>query len=209
MTKKLAFTRAILASVTVSLAMFCSDAALAAQAAPPPGGAPVARILMVDLRRVIAESKVGHDIERQVEQLKAQATVELKGEGQGLQREQVALQQQAAILAADVKARRIKDFETKREAFQEKVQQRGALIQGGVMKAQSQVEQALGPVLQGIMRERGATIMMDRSAVLLGPSALDVTAIATQRLDTKMTTVKVELTAPPSGAGGRAQPQQQ
>ena len=160
---------------------------------------------MIDLRRVISESKVGHDIQRQVEALKAQATGELNGEGQALQHEQMALQQQAANLAADVKARRIKEFETKRKAFQDKVQKRGGMIQGGVMKAQAQVEQALGPVLQGLMRERGATIMMDRSSVLLAPNAIDVTVVAIQRLDVKMSSVKVELAAPPAVEGARAQ----
>lgn len=155
---------------------------------------------MVDLRRVIAESKVGHDMQRQVEALNAQAANELKNEKASLQKEQVALQQQSAILAADVKARRIKEFETRVAAFQDKVQKRGSLIQGGVMKAQAQVEQALGPILQGIMRERGATLLMDRSAVLLGPTAIDMTSVAIQRLDTKMSTVKVELTAPPTNA---------
>ena len=160
---------------------------------------------MVDLRRVIGESKVGHDMQRQVEALNAQVTNELKAEKAGLQREQVALQQQSAILAADVKARRIKDFEIRVAAFQEKVQKRGSLIQGGVVKAQAQIEQALGPVLQGIMRERGATLLIDRSAVLLGPNAIDMTAIAVQRLDAKISTVKVELTAPPASATARPQ----
>jgi outer membrane protein len=179
--------------------------AYAAPKDPPPGGAPSARVLMVDLRRVIAESKVGHDIQRQVDGLKAQATRDLETEGKSLQAQQVQLQQQAAILAADVKARRIKEFEQKREVFQEKVQKRGGMIQGGVMKAQAQVEQALGPILQGILRERGATVLLDRSSVLLAPSAIDVSAVAVQRLDTKMSTVKVELADVPaqSGAGRR------
>jgi hypothetical protein len=49
------------------------------------------------------------------------------------------------------------------------------------------------------MRERGATILLDRGAVLLAPNTLDVTEVAKQRLDMKMSTVKVELTAPPAG----------
>ncbi|MGB8601514.1 MAG: OmpH family outer membrane protein [Rhizomicrobium sp.] len=177
------------------------DTAMAAPATPPAGGAPAARILMVDLRRVMAESKVGHDMQRQVEALNNQVSGDLKAEKASLQKEQVALQQQSAILAADVKARRIKDFETKVASFQDKVQKRGSMIQGGVMKAQSQIEQALGPVLQGVMRERGATILLDRSSVLLGINGIDMTSVVIQRLDMKMTSVKVELAAPPTQPG--------
>jgi outer membrane protein len=199
MTKKISVVRALTLAGAVLFGV--SAAAQAAPPTPPPGGAPAARVLMIDLRRVISESKVGHDIARQVELLKAQATKELDGEGRALQQEQVTLQQQAAILAPDVKARRIRDFEAKRAAFQDRVQKRSALIQGGIMKAQSQVEQALGPVLQGIMRERGATVLLDRSVVLLGPNAIDVTPIAIQRLDVKMSTVQVGLAEPPMQPG--------
>jgi Skp family chaperone for outer membrane proteins len=173
----------------------------AASAAPPPaGGAPTARILMVDVRIVMSLSKVGQDIQRQVEALKQQATRDLNGEGEALKREETQLQQQAAILAPDVKARRIRDFQAKATAFQGKIQQRGGLIQGGVLKARQQIEEALGPILQGIMKERGATLLLDRSSVLLAPNAIDVTQLVIQRLDMKMSTVKVVLTAPPAGA---------
>ena len=202
MTKKFFEMRTVFAASLLCLGVVCQGA-MAAPPVPPQGGAPAARILMVDLRRVVGESKVGHDMQRQVESLNAQAANELKNEKASLQRDQMALQQQSAIQAADVKARRNKEFETRVAAFQDKVQKRGSLIQGGVMKAQAQVEQALGPILQGIMRERGATLLVDRSAVLLGPTAIDMTGVAIQRLDTKMSAVKVELTAPPAGAAGQ------
>ena len=199
MTKKSFIARTILVAGMLFLEAAGLNAAVAASP-PPPGGAPTARILMIDMRRVMGLSKVGQDIQHQVEALKQQASKDLNGEGMALKNEETQLQQQAAILAPDVKARRIKDFQAKAEAFQKKVQQRGGLIQGGVIKAQQQIEQALGPILQGIMKERGATILLDRSSILLAPNSIDVTQLVIQRLDMKMPTVKVELTAPPASA---------
>jgi outer membrane protein len=198
MTKKSLIARTILVAGLLFLGVAGLDAASAAP--PPPGGAPTARILMLDMRRIMGLSKVGQDIQRQVEALKQQATKDLNGEGMALRSEETQIQQQAAILAPDVKARRIRDFQAKATAFQQKVQRRGGLIQGGVLKAQQQIEQALGPILQGIMKERGATILLDRSSILLAPNSIDVTQLVIQRLDMKMPTVKVELTAPPAGA---------
>jgi Skp family chaperone for outer membrane proteins len=197
MTKKSLIARTVLVAGLLFLGVAGQDAASAAP--PPPGGAPTARILMLDMRRIMAMSKVGQSIQQQVEGLKQQATKDLNGEGAALRSEEMQLQQQAAILAPDVKARRIKDFQAKAGAFQQKIQKRSGLIQGGVLKAQQQIEQALGPILQGIMKERGATILLDRSSILLAPNSIDVTQSVIQRLDTKMPTVKVELTAPPPG----------
>jgi len=206
MKKTSLIARTILVAGALLLGATALDAAYAAPPPPPPGGAPVARILMVDLRRVLAASKVGRDLQQQMEGQKQKATNELNGEGGALEREKAQLQQQAAILAPDVKARRIRDFETRAQGFQKKVQQRSLLIQGGFIKAQQQIEAALGPILQGLMRERGATILLDRSGVLLAPNAIDVTDVVIQRLDMKVSTVKLELVAPPASM---QQPQQQ
>jgi len=199
----------MIARTIVVAGLFLVGAGGIAAAAPPAGGAtPVAKVLLIDLRRVMAESKVGQDMQHQIEGLKQQAAKELNGEGAALQHDKTALEQQAAILAPDVKARKIKDFDARAASFQKKVQERGGLIQGGVMKAQQQVEQALGPILEGIMRERSATILLDRASVLLAPNAIDVTDVVRQRLDMKIPSVKVELTAPPPGTPP-LQPQQQ
>lgn len=199
--------RTVLAAAGLVALVAGSAPSLAAPPAPPPGGTPSARILLVDIRRVMAESRVGQDIQRQVEALKQQATSELKGEEESIRSAEQQFQQQAAILAPDLKAKREADLKDRIEKFQEKARGRGALIQGGVIKAQQQIEQALGPILEGVMKERGATILLDRSAVLLAPNAIDVTDIVKQRLDMKMPSVKVELAPLPAGAAQQG-PQQ-
>jgi Skp family chaperone for outer membrane proteins len=98
-----------------------------------------------------------------------------------------------------VKSRKIKEFEARQSALQAEAQKRQSLIQGGFIKARQQVEQALGPILQGIMVERGANLMLDRNAVVLGAPGIDVTSLAVQRLNQKLPSVKVELVAPPPG----------
>jgi outer membrane protein len=207
MTRKSLFARALMVAGMFLFAAAATQSAYAA--APAAGAAPIARILLIDLRRAVAVSKVGQDIQRQVDTLKKQAQSELRSEAEGLQREKVQIDQQAAILAADVKARKMKDFQGRVASFQKRLQSRGALIQGGMLKANQQVEEALGPILQGIMQERQATILLDRSAVLLAPNAIDVTAVVVQRLDMKMPTVKVELAPLPPGLAQQAAAQQQ
>ncbi len=201
MTKTSFLTRAFIVAGTIFLAAATAQSSYAAA----PGAAPAARILIIDLRRAIGSSKVGQSIQSQVNEMKSQAQATLNGEAEGLKRERAALEQQAAILAADVKARKLKDFQLRAMAFEKKVQDRGGLIQGGMLKANQQVEEALGPILQGIMQERQATVLLDRSAVLLAPNAIDVTGVVVQRLDMKMPAIKVELAPLPPGMAARQQ----
>jgi outer membrane protein len=135
----------------------------------------------------------------QVRTLTVSAENMLKGQDNALRQEGATLQQQLAILSPSVKAAKIKAFQAKQAALQASVQTQQGLIQGGVLKARQQVEQALGPILQGIMKERGANLLLDRNAVVLGTVDVDVTAVAIQRLNQKLPTVKVVPTPLPPG----------
>ena len=64
-----------------------------------------------------------------------------------------------------------------------------------------QLEVALEPILKQLMVERGANMVVDRSAVILSTVDIDVTPVAVQRLDKTLPHVKVELTPVPAGAG--------
>jgi Skp family chaperone for outer membrane proteins len=210
MTKTSLLIRSAAAAGMIFLTAATAQSAYAA--APVGGAAPAARILIVDLRRAIAGSKVGQSIQSQVNGLKQQAQSQLNSEAEGLKRERAQIEQQGAILAANVKAQKMKDFQTRAMAFEKKVQERGGLIQGGMLKANQQVEEALGPILQGIMQERQATVLLDRGTVIIAPPGLDVTGIVVQRLDTKLQNVQVALTPLPPGlaqAAARQQAQQQ
>lgn len=213
MTNSTTFARAVSAAAGILLAVTVT--AGTALAAPPPpapakpaASAPAPKILVINRAAILANSKVGQDIVRQVQGYTASAENEFKNEGEGLRKDQTALQQQIAILAPDVKAKKIKDFQGRAAAFQQKVQMRQAQIQYGVFKARQQVEQALGPILQQLMTERGANLLLDRQAVVLGTVDVDITQAAIQRLDQKMPTTKVQLTNPPPEFL-RAQQQQQ
>lgn len=205
MTKKTLFT----CTFMVAFLLAATTAQSVYAAAPASGAAPAARILIIDLRRAVGASKVGQSIQNQVNAMKTQAQTELKGEAEALRREKSSLEQQAAILAPDVKARKAKEFQARVASFQRKLNDRGQLIQGGMLKANRQVEEALGPILQGLMQERQASVLLDRTAVLLAPNAIDVTAVVVQRLDMKMPTVKVELAALPPGLAQAAAARQQ
>lgn len=167
--------------------------------APAAQGTPAPKILVIDRAAILRASKVGQDIARQVKAYSETAEKEFKGENDSLKREGQALQQQLAILAPDVKEKKIKAFQSKEAAFQQKVQDRQSKIQGGVLQARQAVEKALGPILQGIMSERGANLLMDRNAIVLGTVDIDVTGVAIDRLNKKIPTVKVNLVPLPPG----------
>lgn len=198
--------RATSVAAALVLSTYVAHAATPGAAPAQPHGAtsaaalPAPRIIVVDRQAILRVSKVGQDIVRQVNAYTQSAETEFRAENEALQKEGQALQQQVAILSPDVRAQKVHAFEQKQAAFRQKVETRQSQIQGGVLKARQQVEQALAPILQGVMQERGANLLLDRSAVVLGMVDVDVTALTIQRLDQKLPTVKVQLVNPPPGS---------
>jgi Skp family chaperone for outer membrane proteins len=165
-------------------------------AAAPRAAAPIPKILVVDRQAILRLSKVGQDIVRQVNALTTSAENQFRAQRDALQKEEQTIAQQGAILAPDVRAQKKKAFDAKVADFQKRVQTRQSMIQGGVLNARRQVEAALGPILQGIMAERGANLLIDRQDVVLAMVDVDVTKVTIQRLDQKLPSVKVQLASP-------------
>ena len=162
---------------------------------------PAPKILVINRPAIMQASKVGQDIARQVRAYADQAKREMEGQAKALQTEAQTLQQQIAILAPDAKQKKIDEFQKKEANLQAQAQRREQQIQGGVMVAQQQVESVMGPILQGILQQRGANMILDKSAVVFAASsAFDITQTAIDQLNRKMSSVKVTLQNPPSGA---------
>lgn len=194
------------AAVVAAVFSIAGSAAANAQGEKPTmQKTPAPKILVIDRTAILRGSKVGDDIRRQVKAYTEAAEKEFKGEDDHLKAEQEKLQQQLAILSADQKQKKIAAFQKEQQEFQAKVQERQDEIQGGVMQADRQVEKALGPILRGIMAERNANLLMDRSAVVLGTVDVDVTGLAIDRLNNKMSTVKVDLVKPQNNGGNPQQ----
>jgi len=168
-------------------------------AAPPPGLAQP-KILVIDRQSILLRSSAGQSILQQARSMEQQLQKDFDGKVAGLRAEGAKLQQQAAILSNEIKTKKMRDLDSRGKAIQENAQNQLNQIKGGVLRAQQQLGQTLGPILKGIMAERGANMLLDRNAVILSTIDVDVTQSVIQRLNQKLTTIKVTPAPLPPGA---------
>lgn len=185
--------------LATTLVIAASMPALAAN--PPP--APVQqKILLIDRQAILRFSKVGQDVARQIEAMGNQAKGEIAGQQKALQAEATQLQQQIAILAADAKAQKVKAFEAKQAGMQAAAQRKEQAIQGGFMIAQQTIAKALEPILQNLMQQRGANMILDKNALVYASpqavQAFDITQPAIDQLNQKLPSLKVTQASPPA-----------
>jgi outer membrane protein len=162
---------------------------------------PQPKIVVIDRAAIMQFSKVGQDIARQMQAAANQAKADLQGQGKSLQAEGRALQQQVAILAPDVKAKRLAAFQAKEQSLQGAAQRKDEQLKAAFAQARAAMEQTLGPILQQLIKERGANLVLDKQAVVFAnQSGFDITADAINRLNQKLPGFKINMNAPPPAA---------
>jgi outer membrane protein len=190
--------RLLAALIVAGLPWLATPVTAVAQVKAPPQAAakaPAAVILFLDRGAVLRRSAAGKSVAAQVEELARKMESELGPENQKLQADAQALQTDAPVITPEKRQETIRQLELRREAFQKKVQARQSAIQAGQNGARQQIETALGPILEKIMAERGANMLLDRGAVVLGAGGLDVTDLVITRLDAALPSAKVTLPA--------------
>ena len=205
--KKLILAAALIALPGMAMAQNQQPLKLPSQPQQNNNQLPAPKVLVINRQAILQFSKVGQDIARQVQAYAAQLKNDMQAQSKALQTEGAALQQQIAILAPDVKQKKIDDFQKKEANLQATAQRREQEINNGLMKAQAQVEGVMGPILQNLMVQRGANMILDKNAVVFASSsAFDITQPAIEQLNQKMSSLKVTPSATPAGAAPPAAP---
>ncbi len=174
------------------LVVAASAPALAANPPPPPPQ----KILLIDRQAILRFSKVGQDVARQIETMGNQAKGEIAGQQKALQAEAQQIQQQIA--------KKVQAFEAKQAGMQAAAQRKEQAIQGGFMTAQQTIAKTLEPILQNLMQQRGANMILDKNALVYASpqavQAFDITQPAIEQLNQKLPNLKVSLATPPAPA---------
>jgi Skp family chaperone for outer membrane proteins len=180
---------------TVSLALLIGTAAVpaAAQQLSPPV------IVIVDMDRVVNESaagkQAGTELQAKGQQLAARRST-LAGQ---LQTEAQAIQQgqQAKTLAGPALEQRVKAFQDKEQAANAELERGQQDLARSRQYVIQQITGAADPIITQVMRERGASIAMQKGATLQHTASLEVTNDVVTRLNTSLPRVS---TTPPTPA---------
>ena len=158
---------------------------------------PQPKIVVLDRRAIMSFTKAGQDMAKQMQAYSNQAKNELAARGKALQNEGRNLQQQVAILAPDLKAKKLAEFQAREQALQSEVQRKDEQMRTAYAQAQQTMESKLGPILQQIVKERGANLVLDKQAVVFAPQAggFDITGDCIKRLDQQMPALKLNFSA--------------
>ncbi|SEF48894.1 OmpH family outer membrane protein [Jhaorihella thermophila] len=170
-----------------ALALFVLAAmALTVDNRPAPAqqlGLPNSAILTLSAERLFSESAFGRRVAKEIEAESAVLAAENRRIEAELSAEEKELTERRGKMAPDA-------FRTLADAFDAKVQEirktQDAKARDLVAKrdaARVQFLRAARPVLEALMRDAGATVILERSSVFLSANSTDVTDAAIERID--------------------------
>jgi outer membrane protein len=191
---KTIFKAAALAALALGTATALPTAAFAQAAAAQTS------IIVVDMDRVGADSAAGKSGQTQLKSKLDSLQARGKTLADQLRSEEETLlkARQANTMAPDAFQAKVKELQTKQNSARTELGNRENELQRSQAYVRQQIFNAVGPIVQAVMRERGASIVLAREAALAVSPTLDVTAEVIRRLDAALP--RVNATAPAAPA---------
>jgi outer membrane protein len=186
-------------TLAMTIAAGAAMAGLPARAADQPLVQPVA-VLVVDMQRVLQESKAGKMIQSQMQQQVSTYQKSLAKQDQDLAATQQDLQRQQSMLAQDAFAAKVKEFEQRVADASKRAQEAQQNLSESRNEAVGKVDTAMLQVIDGLAKERGANLILNRGAVVMFDVRMDVSDEVIKRLDEKLPAVTVSFNRPAGGA---------
>lgn len=183
----------------MKLTQFIKSATILAVATVAMAGTAFAQstILIVDQGRVLRDSAAGKHVARQIESIGKQMETEMKSQVTPLAGERENLMSELKNMSVDALKTR-PDLQQRAQSLQEKSQKsqleaqyKQRELQITEQKAIVKINQTLEKILEAVVKERSADIILDRSVVIYGGASTDVTDMVISRLDGQLRTVPV------------------
>lgn len=151
------------------------------------------RIGIVDVDKVMAESKAALDLQTQLQAKKESFQKEFSNKEKQLKETETSLVKEKDTLSAE-------EFAKKRKAYEEKImdtrklfqKSRNALDQG-LSNAMQQLRKNIVESTAAVAEEKGYDVVLTRESVLIAANTLDITNDVLAKLDAKITKIPLKV----------------
>ena len=195
--KKILLTAAVSAGLG-----FAMISPVMAQQAAAPAAAAQSPYLVIDLNRVVLESAALKAAQPTLDAKKNAFESKLKTYQDQLSADAKALQQQAesGIAAPDVLQAKQRELQEKAQKADQEVQQLRNDFARTTAFVENQILNGSKPVIDQLIKERGATLVLKRDAVVFASPSIDITGDVIARMQQTLPTVSTTPPAPQQSA---------
>tara|TARA_B100001093_G_scaffold237812_1_gene227864 strand:+ start:294 stop:830 length:537 start_codon:yes stop_codon:yes gene_type:complete len=152
---------------------------------------PNTSIGVIDINKILAEANAAVEAAEEIEKIAIEIENEIKSSDEEIIKEQNLLIESQSIMAPEA-------FEAKRIEYESKIQTYNSERQSKLMKideliaiSRNDILNAIKPILEEISNEKGITIILEKTSIMLNAEKMDITNEALKRLNKSLPNIKV------------------
>jgi len=168
------------------------------------GGPPTLTVIVVDVQKLLQESKAAKMVREQIEAKRAEYAKEISHQEQMLQQERDALQKQASSLSQEALNAKGRAFQEKVNDLDRTVQSKRQALEKSNADALQKIQESMVKIISQIAKDRKANLVLQRSELVLFDQQFDVTDQVLSKLDEDLPTLQVTFVEPQTPAAPAA-----
>ena len=150
-------------------------------------------ILIVDQSTILSQSDAGKTIPPQIQSIQGGIQKEFEAEAAKLKKDIENFEKGSSLMSEEVRQKTGQEIAMRQQVqLPQQAQIMEQVLSNVVQVAQSKILQESQPIMKSIIDKRGATLLLDRSAVMYAAPDSDITQEVLAELNKKMKTVEVQ-----------------
>ena len=152
---------------------------------------PNTSIGVIDINKILAEANAAVEAAEEIEKIAIEIENEIKLSDEEIIKEQNLLIESQSIMAPEA-------FEAKRIEYESKIQTYNSDRQSKLMKideliaiSRNDILNAIKPILEEISNEKGITVILEKTSIMLNAEKMDITNEVLKKLNKSLPNIKV------------------
>tara|TARA_B110000003_G_C16324538_1_gene408205 strand:- start:25 stop:564 length:540 start_codon:yes stop_codon:yes gene_type:complete len=154
---------------------------------------PNTSIGIIDINRVLTESKAAKDATKQIEKIQKKSEEDSKKEDDLIIQEREKLIEQQSVMAPEAFEVKVADFEKKVQTYQIERQEKLRKLDQMVQEARASILDEVKPIINDYANELGITVILEKNAVIMSADDMDMTEQVIEILNKSLPKIKVKL----------------
>lgn len=148
-------------------------------------------IAVVDVQEVVKESVATQNIRKQMKTKQEAYREKITKQEDKLRKKEEKLSDQRSLLSAEAFDAKRKDFQSEVAEAQRNMQEERAALEKAGISAMAKVRDSVNGIISDLAKEKGFSIAIPASSVMYAKDSLDITKEVLERLNKKLSSVKV------------------
>ena len=152
---------------------------------------PNTSIGVIDINKILSDADAAVNAAKQIEEIAIEIENEIKLSDEEIIKEQNLLIESQSIMAPEAFESKRNEYENKVQKYNNERQSKLMMIDELIAVSRNDILNAMKPILEEISNEKGITIILEKTSIMLNAEKMDITNEVLKKLNKSLQSIKV------------------